>query len=128
MVRLETSGLPRLEMSPAATVFNPAELKCSVRECRIIGRKQLENADFSGDSAFGYGLTDIVAQRFDAGVRPGEQVAKDMIAVRIGADIRMAVVGAPSYSASIGAAAAARGRRFHRPRHCPVSWVSVGSK
>jgi DNA-binding transcriptional LysR family regulator len=43
------------------------------------------------------GLTDIVAQRFDAGVRAGEQVAKDMIAVRIGPDMRMAVVGAPSY-------------------------------
>jgi DNA-binding transcriptional LysR family regulator len=44
-----------------------------------------------------YGLTDIVAQRFDAGVRPGEQVAKDMVSVRIGPDIRMAVVGAPAY-------------------------------
>jgi len=43
------------------------------------------------------GLTDIVAQRFDAGVRAGEQVAKDMIAVRIGPDLRMAVIGAPSY-------------------------------
>lgn len=46
-----------------------------------------------------YGLTDIVAERFDAGVRSGEQVAKDMIAVRIGPDMRMAVVGAPSYFA-----------------------------
>jgi DNA-binding transcriptional LysR family regulator len=46
-----------------------------------------------------YGLTDIVAQRYDAGVRSGEQVAKDMIAVRIGPDMRMAVVGAPSYFA-----------------------------
>jgi DNA-binding transcriptional LysR family regulator len=45
------------------------------------------------------GLTDIVAQRYDAGVRLGEQVAKDMIAVRIGPDMRMAVVGAPSYFA-----------------------------
>jgi DNA-binding transcriptional LysR family regulator len=44
-----------------------------------------------------YGLTNIVAERFDAGVRNGEQVAKDMIAVRIGPDMRMAVVGAPSY-------------------------------
>jgi DNA-binding transcriptional LysR family regulator len=43
------------------------------------------------------GLTDIVAQRFDAGVRAGEQVAKDMIAVRIGPDLRMAVIGAPAY-------------------------------
>lgn len=46
-----------------------------------------------------YGLTDIVAERYDAGVRLGEQVAKDMIAVRIGPDLRMAVVGAPSYLA-----------------------------
>lgn len=44
-----------------------------------------------------YGLTDIVAERFDAGVRSGEQVAKDMIAVRIGPDMSMAVVGAPAY-------------------------------
>jgi DNA-binding transcriptional LysR family regulator len=41
------------------------------------------------------GLTDIVAERYDAGVRTGEQIAKDMIAVRIGPDRRMAVVGAP---------------------------------
>jgi DNA-binding transcriptional LysR family regulator len=44
-----------------------------------------------------YGLADIVAQRYDAGVRWGEQVAKDMIAVRIGPDVRFAVVGAKSY-------------------------------
>src|SRR5580692_4752274 len=44
-----------------------------------------------------YGLTDIVAERYDAGVRLGEQVAKDMIALRIGPDFRNAVVGAPSY-------------------------------
>lgn len=44
-----------------------------------------------------YGLTDIVAERYDAGVRLGEQVAKDMIAVRIGPDMRMAVVAAPGY-------------------------------
>ncbi len=47
-----------------------------------------------------YGLTDIVAERFDAGVRSGEQVAKDMIAVRIGPDLRMAVVGSSSYLAA----------------------------
>jgi DNA-binding transcriptional LysR family regulator len=44
-----------------------------------------------------YGLRDIVADGYDAGVRSGEQVAKDMIAVRIGPDLRMAVAGAPSY-------------------------------
>jgi DNA-binding transcriptional LysR family regulator len=46
-----------------------------------------------------YGLVDIVAERYDAGVRFGEQVQKDMIAVRIAPDMRMAVVGAPSYFA-----------------------------
>jgi DNA-binding transcriptional LysR family regulator len=44
-----------------------------------------------------YGLTDIVTQRVDAGVRLGDQVAKDMIAVRIAPDMRMAVVAAPAY-------------------------------
>ncbi len=45
------------------------------------------------------GLIDIVAERYDAGVRLGEQVARDMIAVRIGPDWRMAIVGAPAYFA-----------------------------
>jgi DNA-binding transcriptional LysR family regulator len=53
--------------------------------------------DIKVEIVIDYGLTDIVAERFDAGVRGGEQVAKDMIAVRIGPDMRMAVVGAPSY-------------------------------
>jgi DNA-binding transcriptional LysR family regulator len=44
-------------------------------------------------------LVDIVAERFDAGIRHGEQVARDMIAVRIGPDLRMAVVGTPTYFA-----------------------------
>jgi len=45
------------------------------------------------------GLTDIVANRFDAGIRFGNIVEKDMIAVRVGPDMRRAVVGAPSYFA-----------------------------
>lgn len=44
-----------------------------------------------------YGLIDIVTERFDAGVRVGDQVAKDMIAMRISPDFKMAVVGAPAY-------------------------------
>lgn len=51
-----------------------------------------------------YGLADVVAERFDAGVRIGEQVDKDMIAVRIGPDFDMAVVGSPDYIARFGAA------------------------
>ncbi|MCC6776408.1 MAG: LysR family transcriptional regulator [Hyphomicrobiales bacterium] len=46
-----------------------------------------------------FGLADIVAERYDAGVRFGEQVAKDMIAVRIGPDVNFAAVGAKSYFA-----------------------------
>ncbi len=46
-----------------------------------------------------YAFTDIVAQRFDAGVRLGESLEKDMIAVRIGPDMRMAVVATPEYFA-----------------------------
>jgi DNA-binding transcriptional LysR family regulator len=49
------------------------------------------------------GFTDIAEEGFDAGVRLGEQVAKDMIAVRIGPQLRMAVIGAPSYLATRGA-------------------------
>ncbi|CAM6658414.1 TPA: LysR family transcriptional regulator [Enterobacter hormaechei] len=48
------------------------------------------------------GLTDIVDGRFDAGVRLGEQVAKDMIAVRIAPDMRMAVVGSAEYLQRFG--------------------------
>ena len=55
--------------------------------------------DIKVEIIIAYGLTDIVAERYDAGVRLGEQVANDMIAVRIGPDLRMAVVGAPSYFA-----------------------------
>ncbi len=55
--------------------------------------------DIKAELVIDYGLTDIVAERYDAGVRLGEQVARDMIAVRIGPDFAMAVVGAPSYFA-----------------------------
>jgi DNA-binding transcriptional LysR family regulator len=55
--------------------------------------------DIKVEIVIDYGLTDIVAERFDAGVRTGEMVAKDMVAVRIGPDMRSAVVGAPSYFA-----------------------------
>ena len=47
-------------------------------------------------------LTDIVSGRFDAGVRLGEQVARDMVAVRIGPDWRMVVVGSPDYFSRYG--------------------------
>ncbi len=54
------------------------------------------------DISIDYAMTNIVSQRFDAGVRLGDQVEKDMIAVRISPDLRMAVVGTPDYFARRG--------------------------
>ncbi|HEX3379856.1 MAG TPA: LysR family transcriptional regulator [Paraburkholderia sp.] len=56
-----------------------------------------EYPDIKVEVVVDFGLTDLVAQRYDVGIRLGDQVAKDMIAVRIAADLRMAVVGAPGY-------------------------------
>ena len=56
--------------------------------------------DIKVEIVIDYGLTDIVTERYDAGVRTGELVAKEMVAVRIGPDMRSAIVGAPSYFAS----------------------------
>jgi DNA-binding transcriptional LysR family regulator len=55
--------------------------------------------DITVEIVIDYGLTDIVAGRFDAGIRAGEMVAQDMIALRIGPELRSAVVGAPAYFA-----------------------------
>ena len=71
---------------PATTVLQPA-----------LRRILPDNSDLRVEIIIDYGLTDIVAEGFDAGVRMGEQVAKDMIAARIGPDLRMAVVASPAY-------------------------------
>ncbi|WP_179403696.1 LysR family transcriptional regulator [Burkholderia guangdongensis] len=58
--------------------------------------------DISVEININYGMVDIVAERFDAGVRSGDLIAQDMIAVRIGPDFKMAVVGSPDYLMSNG--------------------------
>jgi len=63
----------------------------------VLAKLLPDNPDLNIEIIVDYGLTDIVAEGFDAGVRLGEQVAKDMIAMRIGPDMRMAVVGSPAY-------------------------------
>lgn len=73
---------------PATTVLQPA-----------LAKVLPQHPDIRIEVIVDYGLTDIVAEGYDAGVRLGEQVAKDMIAVRIGPEMRMAVVGAPAYFA-----------------------------
>jgi DNA-binding transcriptional LysR family regulator len=61
-----------------------------------------DHPDIKVEVVIDYGLTDIVAARFDAGIRASEIVAKDMIALRIGPPLRSAVVGAPAYFAGKG--------------------------
>ena len=56
-----------------------------------------QHPDIKIDIAVDYSLTDIVADRYDIGVRSGDQVAQDMVAVRISPDYRLAIVGAPAY-------------------------------
>ena len=69
--------------------------------------------DIKVEIVIDYGLTDIVTEQVDAGVRPGETVAKDMIAVPIGPDMRMAVVGSPVYLAETSAAATPQDLTLH---------------
>ncbi|QPB18893.1 LysR family transcriptional regulator [Rhizobium sp. 007] len=66
----------------------------------VITKFLAEYPDIDVEISVDEGLTDIVASRFDAGIRVGEQVQKDMVAVRISPDLRMAVVGSPSYFAN----------------------------
>jgi DNA-binding transcriptional LysR family regulator len=96
----ELAALSEMRDKPAGTVRitsteNAAEAVLWPALARILP----DYPDIKVEIVIDYGLTDIVAERYDAGVRFGEQVAKDMIAVRIGPDIRMAVVGAPAYFA-----------------------------
>jgi DNA-binding transcriptional LysR family regulator len=67
-----------------------------------VGRLITDYPDVTVEISVDSHLTDIIADRFDAGVRLGEQLAKDMIAVRIGPELRMAVVGSPAYFAAHG--------------------------
>jgi DNA-binding transcriptional LysR family regulator len=66
----------------------------------VVAKFLAEYPDIEMEIILDEGLTDIVADRFDAGIRVGEQVQKDMVAVKIGPDLRMAVVGSPSYFAN----------------------------
>ena len=92
-LREQPSGSLRLTAGrhAAETVLWPALLRLAERY-----------PDVTVEVVVSAALVDIVAERFDAGIRLGEQVAKDMVAVRIGPDLRMAVVGSPGYFARHG--------------------------
>jgi DNA-binding transcriptional LysR family regulator len=96
----ELTGLSELRDKPAGTLrITAGEHSAEAILWPALSKLLPRYPDIKVELVIDYGLTDIVAERYDAGVRLGEQVAKDMIAVRIGPDFRMAVVGAPSYLA-----------------------------
>jgi DNA-binding transcriptional LysR family regulator len=94
----EIAALSELREKPAGTIRITAT-EHAVNDVMLpkLAKLLRDYPDIKVEMTIDYGLTDIVTERFDAGVRSGEQVAKDMIAVRIGPDMRMAVVGAPAY-------------------------------
>jgi DNA-binding transcriptional LysR family regulator len=94
----EVAAVRELRTRPAGTIrITATEFAIDTLLLPKLAPLLREYPDIKVEMTVDYGLTDIVAQQYDAGVRSGEQVAKDMIAVRIGPDLRMAVVGAPAY-------------------------------
>lgn len=94
------TALTRLRDKPAGTVrISAGEHAAETILWPVLDRLLPDYPDVSVELMADNALTNIVSERYDAGVRLGEQVAKDMVAVRIGPDERMAVVAAPSYLA-----------------------------
>jgi len=99
-IESELSALSALRDKPAGTIrITTGEHAAETILWPTLAELLPRYPDIKVELIIDYGLTDIVAERYDAGIRLGEQVAKDMIAVRIGPDLRMAVVGAPAYFA-----------------------------
>jgi len=99
-IQAELGAIRELKGKPAGTIrITATENAAQAILLPKLAKFLLRYPDINVEIVIDYGLTDIVTQRLDAGVRLGEQVAKDMIAVRIGPDMRMAIVGAPSYFA-----------------------------
>ncbi|HKN11519.1 MAG TPA: LysR family transcriptional regulator [Pseudomonadota bacterium] len=97
-VDAELTALSALRDKPAGTVrLSAGEHAADLILWPAVHKLLPQYPDIKVEIIIDNGLTDIVAERLDAGVRLGEQVAKDMVAVRIGPDLRMAVVGAPEY-------------------------------
>ena len=99
-IEAELAALSELRDKPSGTIRITAH-DHAVRAVLwpALARLLPDYPDIKVEIVIDYGLRDIVAERYDAGVRTGEMVARDMVAVRIGPDMRSAVGGAPSYFA-----------------------------
>lgn len=92
------AALSELREKPAGTIrISSVEHATEAYLWPVLKTLLPEYPDLNVEIVNDYGLTDIVSERYDAGVRLGEQVAKDMIAVRIAPDMPMALVGSPKY-------------------------------
>ncbi|KAB1087543.1 LysR family transcriptional regulator [Neorhizobium galegae] len=99
-IERELAALSEFRERPAGTIrITAGEHAADTILWPALARLLPDYPDIHVEITVDYGLTDIVAERYDAGVRLGEQVARDMIAVRIGPEMRMAVVGSPAYFA-----------------------------
>lgn len=97
-IEAELGALSELKDRPSGTIRITAGEHLAISVVAPAIRKlAVDYPDINVEVIVDYGLTDIVAERYDAGIRLGEQVAKDMIAVKVSGDMRMAVVGAPAY-------------------------------
>jgi DNA-binding transcriptional LysR family regulator len=97
----ELAALSALRERPAGTIrITSTEYAADAILTPALKKILPKYPDIKVEVVFDYGLSNIVAQQYDAGIRPGELVDRDMIAVRVGPDMRMAVVGAPSYFAA----------------------------
>ncbi|PPC76415.1 LysR family transcriptional regulator [Pokkaliibacter plantistimulans] len=94
----ELSALTELRDKPAGNIrISATDYACQTLLLPKLQPLLQQYPEINVEIIIDYGLTDIVSEHFDAGVRSGEQVAKDMIAVCIGPDIRMAIVASPRY-------------------------------
>lgn len=94
----EVAAVKELRGKPVGTIrITSAEHAANSVLWPKLARVLRDYPDIHVEITVDYTMSDIVSQRYDAGVRLGHQVAKDMIAVRIGPDLRIAVVGSPGY-------------------------------
>src|ERR1700736_5319168 len=97
-IEAEVAALSELRDKPSGTVrITAGEHAANATLWPALAKILPTYPDIKVEVTVDYGLTDIVTERYDAGVRLGERIAKDMIAVRIGPELRMAVVGSRSY-------------------------------
>lgn len=97
-IEADLSAVAELGDRPAGTiritsVDHPIDAIIWPRLAQVLPQYPELNVELTVD----YGLTNIVGERYDIGVRFGDQIEKDMIAVRISPDVKMAIVGAPAY-------------------------------